>query len=80
MYQKFGQQVNDLPISLFITYTLHPLPDRDRSRVANAGLGWTADCSVKLFVSEPPVHVIVLLIVWVRLSSDAGTFGATGVI
>jgi hypothetical protein len=37
VYQKFGQQVNDSPISLFITYTLHPLPDRDRSRIANAG-------------------------------------------
>ena len=39
---------------------LHPLPDRDRSRVAN-GL------SVQRL---PPVHVIVLLIVWVTLSED----------
>jgi len=38
VYQKFGQQVNDSPISLFITYTFHPLPDRDRSRIASAGL------------------------------------------
>jgi hypothetical protein len=30
---------------------------------------------VKLFVSEPPVLVTALLIVWVRLSSDAGTLG-----
>jgi hypothetical protein len=34
VYQKFRQVA---PTSLFITYTLHPLPDRDRSRVANAG-------------------------------------------
>ena len=33
---------------------------------------------VKLFVSEPPVLVTALLIVWVRLSSDAGTFGGDG--
>ena len=39
MYQKFGQQAINSPISLFITYTLHPLPDRDRSRVANAVSG-----------------------------------------
>ena len=35
-------------------------------------------CCVKLFVSEPPVLVTALLIVWVRLSSDAGTFGGDG--
>jgi len=35
VYQKFRQVA---PTSLFITYTLHPLPDRVRSRVANAGL------------------------------------------
>jgi hypothetical protein len=36
-HQKFGQQVNDSPISLFVTHAFHPLPDRDRSRIANAG-------------------------------------------
>jgi len=34
VYQKFRQVA---PTSLFITYTFHPLPDRDRSRIANAG-------------------------------------------
>ena len=33
VYQKFRQVA---PTSLFITYTLHPLPDRFRSRIANA--------------------------------------------
>jgi hypothetical protein len=36
VYQKFRQVAST---SLFITYTLHPLPDRDRSRIASAGLG-----------------------------------------
>ena len=35
VYQKFRQVAST---SLFITYTFHPLPDRDRSRIANAGL------------------------------------------
>ena len=43
-----------------ITRTLHPLPDRDRSRVANG-----------LWVQRlPPVDVTQLLIVWVTLSGD----------
>ena len=82
MYQKFRQVA---PTSLFITYTLHPLPDRDRSRIANAGLVrphiqsmFYHGLCVKLFVSEPPVIVISLLIVRVGLSSDAGTFGGDG--
>ena len=36
VYQKFRQVA---PTSLFITYTLHPLPDRDRYRIANAVSG-----------------------------------------
>jgi len=46
VYQKFRQVA---PTSLFITYTFHPLPDRDRSRVANAVLGLnstTRDCHI----------------------------------
>jgi hypothetical protein len=40
--------------------TFHPLPDRDRSRIASG-----------LWVRRlPPVHVTVLLIVWVTLSED----------
>lgn len=52
-----------------ITHDFHPLPDRDRSRIAS-GL------SVRRL---PPVHIIVLLIVWVGLSADkAERFGASG--
>ena len=43
-----------------ITHSFHPLPNRDRSRTAS-GL------SVQRL---PPVHVTVLLIVWVTLSGD----------
>jgi hypothetical protein len=39
---------------LYITHDFHPLPDRDRSRIANAGQARP----------EPPVLVTVLLIVW----------------
>ena len=45
---------------LCITHTFHPLPDRDRSRIAS-GL------SVQRL---PPVVVTLLLIVWVTLSGD----------
>ena len=75
VYQKFRQVA---PTSLFITYTLHPLPDRDRSRIANAGLVGPLIAQWNFAVSEPPVLVTALLIVWVRLSSDAGTFGTLG--
>ena len=43
-----------------ITHSFHPLPDRDRSRIAS-GL------SVRRL---PPVHVTVLLILWVTVSGD----------
>jgi hypothetical protein len=43
-----------------ITRTFHPLPDRDRYRIAS-GL------SVRRL---PPVTITLLLIVWVTLSSD----------
>ena len=36
VYQKFRQVAST---SLFITYTFHPLLDRDRSRIANAVSG-----------------------------------------
>ena len=43
-----------------ITHSFHPLPDRDRSRIASG-----------LWVQRlPPVVVILLLIVWVTLSED----------
>ena len=57
VYQKFRQVA---PTSLFITYTLHPLPDRDRSRIAS-GL------SVQRL---PPVAVTLLLILRVTVSGD----------
>jgi len=57
VHQKF-RQVS--PTSLFITRTFHPLPDRDRSRIASG-----------LWVRRlPPVLVTALLIVWVTLSGD----------
>ena len=43
-----------------ITHSFHPLPDRDRSRIASG-----------LWVQRlPPVAVTLLLIVWVTLSGD----------
>jgi hypothetical protein len=43
-----------------ITHSFHPLPDRDRYRIASG-----------LWVQRlPPVVVTLLLIVWVTLSGD----------
>ena len=48
-----------------LTRTFHPLPDRDRSRIASG-----------LWVQRlPPVVVTLLLIVWVTLSGDTRNVG-----